>query len=86
MTSLLLPGTLGLLCLTSQLTSCQTLTTEISSPSLAPQASQEQVVRQAVCKSFETIDYSAKADSPPTVAEVRRHNAALRTYHCETLK
>ena len=37
-----------------------------------------------VCRSFESIFYSKKNDSPETVKKIREHNAAFGSFDCET--
>lgn len=50
---------------------------------IKPTAAQFQAAaRELVCQSFTPITFSAKGDSKTTIGQVRRHNAALRTFKC----
>lgn len=41
--------------------------------------------KSVICRSFTLIKFSGKSDSPETVAQIRRFNAALREI-CPTIK
>jgi hypothetical protein len=39
--------------------------------------------KRIVCDSFDGITFSGKKDTPETVRQIRRHNAARKAYGCK---